>query len=108
MKIYKIAQGIPPGSVVVEFRINKKTRELTKKIVAHGPNTGCHVEDDAALLDDMFGGKLEREGVTTEHKKEKKTKERVTPHEEEESGPFGKPGFGQREEGKKLDMGFGV
>jgi len=113
MKLIKLAQATPAGHVKIRMTIGKGSFE--GRILEHGPNTGCGMEDDSALLSDLleaevggYGdmGEITDGGHTQEYWQEKKQKQQATPEVEEEDSPFGISETPQDE--RKLDMGYGV
>ena len=52
MKITKIAGGIPAGFVEIEYDIGEQDQEVT--VVGHGPGTGCKLEYDDQILQDIM------------------------------------------------------
>ena len=113
--MYKLAQGggIPAGHVKVRITIDGEN--VDTRIVGHGPGTGCGLEDDDAILQDLldtevagFGDMEDYDaGKTAEGYEATRVKAPKEKPQEESfiGGPFG-PQAPQDE--KKQDLGFGV
>ena len=113
MKIVKIAAGgPPPGFVRVRYTF-KKNKPMDVRIIAHGPNTSCHGENDAALLRDLIEAEVPGFG-SPEVLGTQKTSEGMVPVQPVNATPTKSAPFGEEPEKlrrppeKKLDMGYGV
>lgn len=116
MRIIRIADGgVPAGFVEIEFDIGEQDQKAS--IVAHGPGTGCGLEDDDQVLKDLmeaevggFGSSESDDGGLTSEGYAEKNKGKQQPKSrwKEEERQFGQqPGQQQEEERKKYDAGFG-
>jgi len=111
--MYKVAEGTPAGCVKIRITC-KPDGKFEGKILEHGPNTGCQMENDDALLNDLLNTEVEGFGKTGEvldagHTREyfEETKQR-TPSSPEAEAPFaGMPPAAEEEE-RTPDMGYGV
>ena len=67
MKIYKIAQGIPAGSIelTIEFDVHGNLRT---EVTGRGPDTSCQKEDDSMIIREILDGiaEISEEGKTPE------------------------------------------
>ena len=113
MKIYKIAQGVPVGSVEVEITIDKQGN-YHAKILRHGEGTSCLTENDDRLLKDLITKGLGNvtpvdAGHTREYFEERRKKEAPEQAEPEQAeAPYGETPIRVPEEERKLDLGFNV
>jgi len=108
MKIYKVAQGTPPGSVKIEVTIDDNGN-FDRRILEHGAGTSCVLEDDGKLLDDYLSelGEIGDTGHTSEHFEAIRGKENQVVQKPQLQGPFsGGPKLTAPKE-KKTEMGLG-
>jgi len=123
MRITKIAQngggGIPSGFVRIQFDAGEEDQRT--EILGHGPGTSCKTENDDLLLEDLLNiqiegyghTEVEEGGLTSEGYKEKqKSKPKVVnplnQKPQKTKAPFGGPFGTQQDEGRQVDLGYGV
>jgi len=123
MKIIKMAQdgggGIPAGFVRIQFDAGEEDQRT--EILGHGPGTSCKTENDDLLLEDLlnieiggFGstdigaGGMTAEGYKEKQKGKPKVVNPLNQKPQKTKAPFGGPFGTQQDEGRKVDLGYGV
>jgi len=116
MKMYRIAEGVPPGYIEVEVTLNNDGTG-SAKVTGHGPDAGCKKANHKKLIADTFAkpvdgfyGPLVPEdasGLTPEGQAELSSPATALKEDEE---PFKatRPRSPLKQKQREMDTGMGV